>query len=125
MQSREQQCAAQIYQQVQAYGVLHLLGSDERKKYGAMAHKLPILARTAGLVQALAFVQSRGQAPHKELLEHVAQTVVGADAKEFLRRTRDAQLSEYVYLTERTMLALKWYKRFAQSVLEVEATEGD
>lgn len=125
MQSREQQFAKDIYEQVKAYSVQYPHDSEERKKYGSMAHKLPILVRSAGLVQALAFVHSRGKAPHKELLVHLAQVVAGMNADMLLKKTREAELPEYIYLTERTMLALKWYKRFAQSVLEVEATEGD
>ena len=122
MQSREQQFAAQIHAQVSGY----LTKSESaRKEYGSMAHKLPILVRSAGLVQALAFVHSRGKAPHKELLGHLAQVVVGVNADMLLKKSREAELPEYIYLTERTMLALKWYKRFAQSVLEVEATQGE
>ena len=73
----------------------------------------------------MAFVHSRGQTPHKDLLGHLAQVVARENAEILLRRSREAELPEYIYLTERTMLALKWYKRFAQSILEVEATEGD
>ena len=51
MQSREQQFAKDIYEQVNA-SVQYPHDSEERKKYGSMAHKLPILVRTAGLVQA-------------------------------------------------------------------------
>jgi CRISPR-associated protein Cmr5 len=125
MQSREQTFAKAIYDQVKTYADGHPRDSDERKKYGSMAHKLPILVRTAGLVQALAFVHSRDKPPHKELLGHLAQIVADANSDTFLRKSREADLPEYIYLTERTMLALKWYKRFAQSVLEVETTEGD
>ena len=79
--------------------------------------------RTAGLAQALAFVESRGKTPHHELLEHLAQVVSESDRSHFLDLSRNAQMEEYVYLTRRTMLALKWYKRFAQSVLDVEPTD--
>jgi len=94
--------------------------SKERKRYGSMAHKLPILVRQAGLVQALAFVKSRDKPPYDKLLEHLGETVGEADLFE---TCRTANLTEYIYLAERVMLALKWYKRFAQSVLKVDATE--
>jgi CRISPR-associated protein Cmr5 len=126
MKTLEQSFAAQIYDQVSAYGGQHPLDSDERKQYGSMAHKLPVLLHTAGLVQALAFVHSRGKDPHQELLGHLAQVVMEGDVEAFLQQSREVDLQNYIYLTNRTMLALKWYKRFAQSVLKVEpAEEGD
>ena len=126
MKTLEQQFAAKIYEQVDQYGDDHQLGSDERKKYGSMAHKLPKLVKTAGLVQALAFVSSRGKDPHKALLEHLAFVVTDNNTGDFLLQSQNAEIQDYIYLTKRTMLALKWYKRFAQSILKVEpATEGD
>lgn len=95
------------------------MGEDERRKYGSLAHRLPVLVRTAGLAQALAFVEARGDKTGKELLAHIAEVV---QEKELLKRSREAELEEYLYLTRKVLDALTWYKRFAQSVLGVEAT---
>jgi len=121
MRTLEQEFAGTIYSQVANYVSAHPNEDDpDRKKYGAMANKLPILVCTAGLVQALAFVESRGEAPHKDLLAHLAQVAGNASKDDFLAQSRQADLQGYIYLTRRTMLALKWYKRFAQSILKVE-----
>ena len=125
MQSLEQQYAAEIYEQISQYPGNLSEDAPDRKRYGSMAHKLPILVRQAGLVQALAFVESRNKEPYNKLLDHLAQTVGEGSADSLLGRSRRADLAEYIYLTERTMLALKWYKRFAQSVLKIEATEDE
>lgn len=126
MQSREQQYAASVYARVESFREQHSDEKDkDRKRYGAMAHKLPILVRQAGLVQALAFVQSRNKAPTNQLLNDLAQTVGARSRDELLDRSRQADLGEYIYLTDQVMLALKWYKRFAQSVLKVEASDDD
>jgi CRISPR-associated protein Cmr5 len=126
MKTLEQEFAGKIYQQVAQYKQKYPKEDDPaRKKYGSMAHKLPILVRTAGLAQALAFVDSRGKDEHKELLQHLAQVTVNANVDEFLRQSREADLPTYIYLTRKTMLALKWYKRFAQSVLKIEPGEED
>lgn len=121
MKSREQEFAAAIYPQVQS--VLEKKSESDKKKYGSMAHKLPILIRTSGLAQAIAFVESRGLEPHKELLHHLASVVTQEPSDAFAKRCRDAELADYMALTEQTMLALTWYKRFAQSVLDVDASE--
>jgi CRISPR-associated protein Cmr5 len=91
-----------------------------RDQYGGMAHKLPVLVRQAGLAQALAFVESRGKDPHRALLQDLAHTV-GLSKDDLLKRSREAGLSEYLRLTREVLAVAQWYKRFAQSVLDVEA----
>ncbi|MGB3220396.1 MAG: type III-B CRISPR module-associated protein Cmr5 [Anaerolineae bacterium] len=120
MPNLEQQYAATIYKQISDYPGRFAEDSPERKRYGSMAHMLPILVRQAGLAQALAFVQSRRKEPYNKLLEHLTAAVGETD---LLAASRQAELSEYIYLTERVMLALRWYKRFAQSVLKVDMTD--
>jgi CRISPR-associated protein Cmr5 len=125
MITREQTLAATIYDQVCAFGIRNPLGSESRAQYGSMAHKLPILVRTAGLVQALAFVASRGKEPHRLLMEHLAVAVGMNDAEVMLAASRTEEIGRYMHLTSQVMLALKWYKRFAQSVLNVEPTQEE
>jgi CRISPR-associated protein Cmr5 len=125
MKTLEQKYAEQIYEQVEQFGEQNPAGTKKRKQYGSMSHKLPVLVRTAGLTQALAFVDSRGKDAHKALLAHLADIVVGGDTETFLARSREDELQEYMYLMRKTMVALTWYKRFAQSVLKVEPTDED
>jgi CRISPR-associated protein Cmr5 len=134
MMTREQRYAAHSYQQVAAWGQEHPKGSKKRSQYGALAHKLPVLVRTAGLVQALAFVDARGEEAHHQLLAHLAATIsegraTPLTAKDLVARSREAPLPEYMRLSQQVMAALLWYKRFAQSVLEVvqgeEPTEAE
>jgi CRISPR-associated protein Cmr5 len=97
-----------------------------------MAHKLPVLIRTVGLAQALAFVQARGKKDaHKKLLDDLAAVIsaqngetLDASTGETLATTsRTAPLPDYMRLTQHALAALLWFKRFAQSVLEVEPGE--
>jgi CRISPR-associated protein Cmr5 len=119
MQTQDQKYSACVYRQV-----VEIRKEKEYKKYGAMAHKLPILIHTAGLVQALEFVNSRGSAIQKRLLEHLAITIGKQDAKTLLEAAHSGELSEYMHLTRQVQAALLWYKRFAQSILEVDVTEA-
>lgn len=115
MRTRNQEYAAQIFEQVKQ------VGEDERKKYGSLAHRLPVLIRTAGLAQALAFVEARGGAAGRKLLRDIAAVVNEVNEEKLLARSRTAELPEYMLLTRNVLAALAWYKRFAQSVLGVEA----
>ena len=97
-----------------------------------MAHKLPILIRSAGLAQALEFVNTRekpdapdDKCPNRNLLADLerAVRVTGALATNqgLLAQSRVAEIGEYMFLTEHALAALLWFKRYAQSVLEVTA----
>lgn len=102
-------------------------------EYGSMAHKLPVLIRTAGLAQALAFLEAKGKEKAKEkeeakekdpkalriLCEHLAKVVGRSD---LVARSREAPLDEYMQLTRQCLDALLWFKRYAQSVLDVDAS---
>jgi CRISPR-associated protein Cmr5 len=96
-----------------------------QKKYGTMAHKLPILIRTAGLVQALAFVEAKGtKTPAwQDYLNDVAQTIGRNNGQALRKESQQAELSDYIRLTREVSAALLWYKRFAESILKVEASE--
>jgi CRISPR-associated protein Cmr5 len=118
MPTRDQIYAAQIFRQVST------VSEADRKKYGSMAHKLPILIRTAGLAQALGFLDARGNDAQARLLQHLAE-VLGFDKATLLARSREAPLTDYMRLTRQAMAALIWYKRFAQSVLQVEQGEEE
>ena len=121
MATRDQVRAAQIYNQVKE------VPQGDRKKYGGMAHKLPVLVRSAGLAQALEFVNSRGDNAARKLLGDLAK-VVGTQSDThdvLLGNSRTFELYDYMWLTREVLAALLWYKRFAQSVLGVSAEEGD
>jgi|SRR5579883_1795717 len=121
MQTRDQKYAVDVFEKVTK---TKEHGKDFYQGYGAMAHKLPVLIRTGGLMQALAYVDARGKDSQKQLLQDLARTVEQADAASLLRRAREAGISEYMLLTQQVQDALLWYKRFAQSVLDVDASDA-
>ena len=120
MQTLQQKCAADVYNKVAS------VKDDERinhKEYGSMAHKLPVLVRQSGLVQALAFVLTRGKDAHKRLVDDLAQTLSYDNGGELFTITSEGALKAYMWLTRRSLVALSWYRRFAESVLGVKATD--
>jgi len=121
MRTREQKYASDVFTRVTAFGERFPKGKQERNQYGSMAHKLPILVRTAGLAQALAFVAARGDMAHRQLLLDLAVTVGYNDVERFLEQSRTLAFPQYMRLSQKVMAALLWYKRFAQSVLDVDA----
>lgn len=123
MQTRDQKLALAVYTRVQKISDEYN-DKQKYKQYGGLAHKLPILIRTAGLAQALAFVEARcKQNPlQRRLLEDLAG-VLGE--QELVKRSRSVHFSEYIQLTQQALDALLWFKRYAQSVLDVQSGEGE
>jgi CRISPR-associated protein Cmr5 len=119
--TREQAYAADVFKRVS--DIKHNSPS-KISRYGAMAHQLPLLIRTAGLVQALTFVSGRKDEGLNQLLHDLAQTVKQENAEKLIATSRNAPLAQYMRLTQQTMAALLWYKRFAQSVLEIDSTQA-
>ncbi|HEY1352223.1 MAG TPA: type III-B CRISPR module-associated protein Cmr5 [Ktedonobacteraceae bacterium] len=115
MRTRDQELASAIFAQM-----MNLRGSVQASSYGSLAHTLPVLIHTSGLAQALAFVDSRhtGDGPG-QFLEDLSQVVLAQPAAAFLQRVRESEVREYLYLTDRTLAALLWYKRYAQSILGI------
>jgi CRISPR-associated protein Cmr5 len=123
--TREQRYANQVYAAVEK----HISESKTfRDKYGSMAHKLPVLIRTAGLAQALAFVEAR----HKEgtaqnrLLQDLAEvlTELGQVNGGLAVQSRSLPFDGYMLLTEACIEALLWFKRFGSSLLDADVTAG-
>jgi CRISPR-associated protein Cmr5 len=121
MHTLQQEYAQKVYEKIEGRGKQYIKNSPERTQYGSMAHKFPVLVRQAGLIQALAFVHTRDKDAHKALLGDLARVVSNQSADEFVRQCREADLTTYMWLTHQTLSALEWFKRFAQSVLEVES----
>ena len=119
--TRDQRYAAVIYGQVN-----EVLSRNEREQedYDRWAKHLPALVKKAGLAQALSFAQAKAnsEAGGKLLLDHLQTAInkIGGRQIDLMERSRKAELSEYLWLTQQVMTALLWYKRFAQSVLEVK-----
>jgi len=98
-----------------------------RKIYGGLCHQFPVMIRTVGLVQTLAFhetkagtTEPRGQA-HSLLLAHVRQ-VLGVLTPAALLSAEIAAVDTRTYMhdTRRVLTTWIYFKRFAVSILKVE-----
>lgn len=105
----------------------------DAKKYASIVHKLPALLTSAGLCQALHFVESRKdeqRAHQKKLVDHLANQLERIDpqitsAAKLLERARRAELADYLRLTEEAFACAAWYRRMVQAVLKMEAADAD
>jgi CRISPR-associated protein Cmr5 len=129
MPTRSQKGAAAVFGQVREAAQL---GDPARIRYGGWCHRFPVLVLRAGLAQAAAFLEAKaagkGAAAEGDcrFRDHMKATL-GA-GQDLSMRAHNANLVDYRYLTRRTLEVAIWYKRFAESVLDVgagdEAGEG-
>lgn len=105
----------------------------DRDDYGRYAHKLPVLIRTAGLAQAIAYTEAKcaQRAGVLELLDNLAEQAndngmleEGNGRQALSAASKSVNLSAYRMLTQEIQACLVWYKRFAVSVLKVEPENG-
>lgn len=128
MKTRAQQdmeLAAQLVQAVSSHD------KETQQIYGGLCHSFPVLVRTCGLCQAIAFSKAKAgegkesrEKAHRLLLEHVA-AILGVES-DLLQAVRNASASDYMLYTRRVLSAWVYFKRFAESILKVSsaAQEG-
>jgi len=123
----------QLRAQIAYDAVKKLEGEDAAKDYGSMALRFPALLRSAGLVQALAFVHSRGNEGHKRFIHDFAEALLKLGDKSYshdtlfydtyFKEAQSAELPQYIRMTREALALADWFKRFAQSVLKAEPGE--
>lgn len=128
--TREQKRAAQAFEDV-TY-IKNKTNDEMPKRYATVVYQLIILIRTAGLIQALEFIEnlshSGKQSAGSLLLDSLGKQMGRFDDKikdgHTLREyVRNAELGEYLILSREVMAAMVWYKRFVQSVLKINETD--
>lgn len=118
MRPRSHQVAQSAYSRVEARK-----NFANRKAYGALADKLPVLILQNGLAQATGFLLAKGKDEHLALLDDLAQVLretgeLNATDRDELHRTIiAADVTRTIHLTRRSLEASGWIKRCAQGVL--------
>lgn len=93
------------------------------EKYESQARGFPSYIHTCGLVQTLAFFNSKKdknkKTEHQQLIEDLAAVLKAANALEaredLLQRASEAPTAEYILLHSQAIEAAVWIKRYAES----------
>jgi len=99
-----------------------------RKKYGALAHKLPGMILQNGLAQATGFLLAKDGDEHRALLDDLGAVLRAGGTLDAPDRTAlhsaiiRANLAQTLKLTRHALEASAWIKRYVQGVLRVDAT---
>lgn len=107
--------------------------AEVSKIYGNLCHEFPVLVRTCGLCQAIAFCADKAQSDeearaeaYRLLLKHIGKVLgvetngAGGADDPLLKTIVEAKTTEYMLHTRRVLQAWVYFKRFAVSVLGVK-----
>lgn len=104
-----------------------------RQIYGGLCHTFPVLVRTNGLCQTLAYVAAKAAASGTDIparaqayrdLTRDVRDILGLQGDP-LEVVRTAPLADYMRYTRTILDAWVFYRRFAVSVLEVEVGQSE
>ena len=111
IRTKEQQMAQAAFERVQGRS-----SGLEFEVYSSFALAFPSLVHSCGLAQALAFAQAKGRADYLSDLENVLGEDVGENGGgDLCKRSREAELMEYMRLSRRALAASSWIKRYCQA----------
>ncbi|MBX2990247.1 MAG: type III-B CRISPR module-associated protein Cmr5 [Bacteroidetes bacterium] len=107
-----------------------------RKTYGSLCHSFPVMVRTCGLCQAVAFSKAKAAGDdsriadaHRLLLEHLGELLHAVNSAiskdDVVSPIRSASATVYMLYTRQILTSWIYFKRFAESILKVQAGENE
>ena len=136
IQNIEQGRATFAYQRVQNIANLDPDATDNareatrrkntQKKYKTSAKKLPVLIKTNGLGQALAYIQTRNCTLYEDVTAWLCAKSLILENDDLVRAVINMESDEYRRITTETLAFLNWVRRFVDGLMpKVEADNDD
>ncbi len=112
------------------------LGKEAAEIYGGMCHKLPVLIRSCGLCQAVAFVEAKAgggsfrERAHALLRDHIKEVLQDENLVTDSQGAPSAaihsmSLQTYALATRTLLRAWLFHKRFAEALLDATADKAE
>lgn len=105
--------------------------AKDRKAYGAICMKLPVLVHQAGLTGALHHVAQLSTEPKRKVLDHLAAQLVEAGLLKtattptLLEHSRKDDTGNLIATTREVQHCLEWYRRFSKTILKASPTDEE
>lgn len=96
--------------------------TDYAKEYGRLCLLFPSLVMINGLRMAVAFFQSKSKQgkEYERFLQDLKNVI---DIRDWEIILYEMTITDYQELTRRTVKAVVWFKRYAETIIQVESTE--
>lgn len=99
--------------------------TEPEAKYKRFAKRFPALVLQAGLMQALAFAQSKAPQGFLDGLAKVVEDPAALDGVTLADEARTAETVRYQWLTRESLAAASWLKRYAEALLRDSKSEKE
>lgn len=127
MPMRQQKWATRAYD-----AVSQRKGTPIEEEYARICKTFPALLHGCGLCQAVAFAEAKGADKGKDKglrtefgqYLHDLAVVLGMDQEELSRRSRRDEVLSYQRLSQDTLAAASWLKRYAEALLKDSLDNG-
>ena len=117
-QTIEQGRAKFAYDKVKEIADLDTAGLDGRqKKYKTSAKKLPVLIKTNGLGQALAYIQTRNKTLYQQLTSWLRDNGLIQENDDLVGAVINMPSNKYRRATTETLAFLNWVRRFVDGLM--------
>lgn len=124
--TRAQNYSKNIYEQ---FLVIKERPNIDENRYGTLCHQFPVMVLQNGLMQGVGYLKGKGegenQSPEILLLTQIASLFNYTDTESFHTELHNCDISKYQYYTRQVLEMAIWYKRYAESMLEVKSGGGD
>ncbi|WMI71203.1 type III-B CRISPR module-associated protein Cmr5 [Aminobacterium sp. MB27-C1] len=98
-------------------------GDFKKSEYLSFAKSFPNLIHSCGLIQALAFAQSKNKTV---FLADLSFVMNGEKKYELIiEESRKATITKYLQLSRHTLAAAEWIKRYAEALLKEDGDHND
>lgn len=125
LETRTQNYSRTAYRQILE---LNSISEPEKKRYGSLCHRVPIMILQNGLMQTIGFL--KGKATNENgridptkaeslLIGHLALQLNFSNIESFFESLFNSNIVEYQIITRNILAMSIWYKRFAESLLGV------
>ena len=118
IQTLEQERAAFAWKKVNSVG-------SDRKEYKNLSKGAPALLMTNGLMQTLAFYNSRGREPAKLLAGHIQEwlklkiaDITDAGFEKVMADLQKCEPAVYMRATDEALEILRWIRQFADALIK-------
>ena len=117
---------AQKYLAIAATQVANVVGTSGAPIHGGLCHNFPVLVRSLGLCQTLAYYEAKatqGTADRRDAYKHRlddVRAITGIKAESLSTYAAGLSVLDYMQLTRDVLDAAIFFKRFAVSILKVE-----
>ena len=98
---------------------------NRQKKYKTSAKKLPVLIKTNGLGQALAYIQTRDDTLYQQLARWLGDKGLIERNDDLVRAVINMKSDMYRRVTTETLALLNWVRRFVDGLMPKVEEDND